>query len=188
MRVYRVTRLHSSRMCTTRVLTVSPSMLCTGGCLLGGCTWSGGVSALGVYLVLGGVCSQMVYLVPGVSAWGVYLVWGVSAPRGCLLQGGVSAPGGVRYSPVNRMTIRCKNITLSQTSFAGGNNYDGVWGQQLMMVVKGVTTGGRGTGWGGVTTDGRGYSRIQNSKKFESNAQVLAFVYRTTGPTISRTS
>ena len=47
--------------------------------------------------------------------------------------GGVSAPvggGGVlvsqhalRQTPhVNRMTDRCKNITLPQTSFAGGNN------------------------------------------------------------------
>ena len=26
------------------------------------------------------------------------------------------------HPPVNRMTDRCKNITLSQTSFAGGNN------------------------------------------------------------------
>ena len=36
-----------------------------------------------------------------------------------------------------------------------------------MMVVKGITTGGRGTGWGGVTTDGRGYPefRIPRSLK-----------------------
>ena len=68
---------------------------------------------------------------------------GVSAPRECLLQGclfwGMSAPGeeyllqGVcgggipactaqhRAPPVNRMTDRCKNITLPQTSFGGGN-------------------------------------------------------------------
>ena len=59
------------------------------------CTWSGGVSA------------------PG--------------PGGCLLQvpgEGVSAPGprGCQVlPPVNRMTNRCKNITLPQTSPAGGN-------------------------------------------------------------------
>ena len=39
---------------------------------------------------------------------------------------GVYLPGGrvpAQVSPpVNRMTNRCKNITLSQTSFAGGNN------------------------------------------------------------------
>ena len=46
---------------------------------------------------------------------------------GCLLPGGVSATGGVGIPactetdpPVNRMTDRCKNITLPQTSFAGG--------------------------------------------------------------------
>ena len=31
-------------------------------------------------------------------------------------------PHGTRHPPVNRMTNRCKNITLPQTSFAGGNN------------------------------------------------------------------
>ena len=95
--------------------------------------------------------SQRVYLVPGGGVPGLrggYLVQGVPdlggvtgsgggvcSKGGCLLQGeggvcsrgrGVSAPGGcllVRYPPpVNRMTNRCKNITLPQTSFAGGNN------------------------------------------------------------------
>ena len=100
------TRLHSSRMLTARVLTVSPSMLC-GGCLLRGCTWSrgGGVSALGVgvcswgcllwgegeYLVKGGVCARGrgVYLVGGVCSWG-----GVPGPRGVSSLGGVPGPGG----------------------------------------------------------------------------------------------
>ena len=41
------TRLHSSKMHTTHLLTVSPSMHCTGGCLLWGVSavggaWSGG--------------------------------------------------------------------------------------------------------------------------------------------------
>ena len=74
------------------------------------------------------------------------LLWGVSASRGsapgevcswkgCLLLGGGSAPGGLllvpgdvsQYAlwqtalPVNRMTDRCKHITLFQTSFAGCN-------------------------------------------------------------------
>ena len=86
------TRLHSSRMLTARALTVSHSILCSGGgtwsrggcLLLGGCIWSGGVSAPGgMYLVLGGVpglggvCS-VGYLVPGggVCSRGVYLVLG----------------------------------------------------------------------------------------------------------------
>ena len=38
-----VTRLHSSRMPTARALTVSPSMLCAGGCLVRGGVWSGGL-------------------------------------------------------------------------------------------------------------------------------------------------
>ena len=64
----------------------------------GGCTWSqGGVPGQSGYLVLG------VYLVLG----------GVPGPRGC------TCPGN---PPVNRMTDRCQNITLPQTSFAGGNN------------------------------------------------------------------
>ena len=61
------------------------------------------------HALLGGGC---------VPARGMYL------PLACT-RGGVYLPGGYlpRYSPpVNRMTDRCKNITLPQTSFAGGNN------------------------------------------------------------------
>ena len=40
------------------------------------------------------------------------------------LPGGVPAGGYLpRYPPVNRITDTCKNITLPQTSFAGGNKY-----------------------------------------------------------------
>ena len=55
---------------------------------------------------------------------------GVPAKEGCTCQGGAPAQWGVpaqggylpRYSPpVNKMTDRCKNITLPQTSFARGN-------------------------------------------------------------------
>ena len=96
--------------------------VCT--CLvLGGYTWSGGVPGPGgcTCLVLGGVpaCSRGV---GGVPAWsrGVYLPGpGVYLPGP---RGGVPAWswGGclVRYSPpVNRITDRCKNITLAKTSF-----------------------------------------------------------------------
>ena len=68
--------MHSSRMRTARMLTVSPSMLCTGGVYL---LW-GGVTGLRGYLVWGGV--------PGPG--------GVPCPggRGYLVQGGVPGPGG----------------------------------------------------------------------------------------------
>ena len=141
------TRVHSSRMRTTHLLPVSPSMHCSGGCTLPwrvylpggvylpkgvvpaqggvptrGCTCPGGVPAwggctyLGVYLPRGGV-----------PAWGEYLSGSVPA-RGCTCRG-VYLPrrelcllGGYlpRYSPpVNRMTDRCKNITLPQTFVCG---------------------------------------------------------------------
>ena len=80
------TRLHSSRMRTTRLLPVSPSMHCAGRVCSWGCLLPGGVLS-------GGVCS-----------------------RGCIPACNGADP------PVNRMIDRCKNITLSQTSFAGGNN------------------------------------------------------------------
>ena len=99
-----------------------PACTAPGGCTwspggwgvpgLGGCTWSqGGVPGRGgVYLVRGCTWSG-----GHTWSWGVYLVWGCTCPGG----------GGYlpRYSPpVNRMTNRCKNISLPQTSFAGGNN------------------------------------------------------------------
>ena len=116
------TRLHSIRMRTARV---SPSMLCAGGGdggaggLVPGGVWSRVCLLWGsVYLVQGGVCS-------GGCTWSREggLLWGVSAPGGCTwswgcLLWGDLLKGGVRYSPpVNRMTNRCKNITLPQTSF-----------------------------------------------------------------------
>ena len=82
-----------------------------GGVCSRGCTWSQGD------LVLGEPG-------PGRCTWsqgdepdpGVHL-------GGCLLSG-VYLVRGVSGTPpsVNRMTNRCKNITLPQTSFAGGND------------------------------------------------------------------
>ena len=95
----------------------------------GRCTCQG-VPARGRYL-LGGVPAQggctcwRVYLLGGVPAGG-YTCHGVYLPRGCTCPGGVpakgivSCPGTAPPPPVNRMTERCKNITLPQTSFAGG--------------------------------------------------------------------
>ena len=76
--------MHSSRMCTVRLLAVSPSMHCA---------W--GVSALG------GVCSG----------------GGASAPRRCLLSGGVSdipACTEADPPPMNRITDACENTTFPQ--------------------------------------------------------------------------
>ena len=116
--------MHSSRMCTTCLLTVSQHALP-----------GGGVPSRGVYLPWG--CTyQLVYLpvvylpggVPaeectcpgggGVPAQGGVPAWGVYLSMGYL-------PGGVPTQvlpTVNRMTDRCKNITLQQTSFAGCKN------------------------------------------------------------------
>ena len=99
-------------MRTAHLLPISPSMHCSGG--------------PGGYLVWGRVTGPGG--VPGPR--GVYLVWGVGVmgapgPGGVPARGGVPGLGGYlpRYSPpVNRMTNRCKNITLPQTSFAGGKN------------------------------------------------------------------
>ena len=104
--------LHSSRMHTDRLLTVSPSMhcaggggVCPGGVCRGGCLPRGWVSAPSC------ICCYL---------------YAASTPTECQHQcsclcsmtqvhAGIHTP-----PPVNRMTDRCKNITLSQISFAGG--------------------------------------------------------------------
>ena len=128
-------------MRTARLLSVSPSM-----------HWSGGVPGpWGVYLVPEG-CTWFWGCtwswgggVPGPGE-GVYLVLGdVPGPRGCTWsRGGVAARGYLpRYPPVNRMTDRCKNITLPQTSFAGDKDTDttanvkvGGRGESLVKLIK----------------------------------------------------
>ena len=155
---YLETRMHSSMMPTGHSLTICRSLLPERGWVSasgGGGVCSGGVCSQGS----GGVCSGECLLLEGVCSWGV------SAPRGCLLQGGLllggllpggsvhagipdplceqndkqvqkyylcsrgvccwgAAPRGVCACrdtrppppPVNRMTNRCKNITLATTS------------------------------------------------------------------------
>ena len=93
--------------------------LVPGGCLLQGGVpaWSGGVylpGPRGVYLP--GPGGSYLPGLGGVPAWSrggcTCLVWGGWCT--CLIPGGV--PGQV-LPPVNRMTDRCKNITLAKTSF-----------------------------------------------------------------------
>ena len=75
------TSMHFSRMHTTCLLPVSPSMHCAGG-----------MSATGGYLLPGGVCYQWEGASAtrvGVCYQGELCYWGVSATRGCLLLRGV---------------------------------------------------------------------------------------------------
>ena len=102
-----LTRMHSSRMRTGRSLTVFRSLLFLGGWGVSGPggVWSWGVWSRGVWSR--GVWSQR-GLVPGGSGPGGVWSWGVSGRGGS---------AGQVPPPVNRMTNRCKNITLAKTSF-----------------------------------------------------------------------
>ena len=146
------TRMHSSRMRTGRLSPVSPSMHCSRGgapgpgahlvwgmymvlgrgvyLLPGECTWSGGCTwSRQCPWSQGGVPA------PRVCTWsgggGVYLPRGVYlVPGGVPAQGVCTCPGGpgpgvpaqVLPPPREQNDNRCKNITLPQTSFAGGKN------------------------------------------------------------------
>ena len=59
-------------------------------------------------------CPWVVYLPGGLPGGSVYLLVGCTCLGACTCPGG-TCPG---TPPVNRMTERCKNITLPQTSFA----------------------------------------------------------------------
>ena len=91
--------MHSSRMRTSRSLTVCCSFLQgrVSAWSRGGSPWRGG----GVCLVLGG------FSLPGGSAWSRG-VRGVLPARGACPE--------TPLPPVNRITDTCKNITLSTTS------------------------------------------------------------------------
>ena len=90
-------RLHSSRMRTARLLPASPSMHCAGGCV-----WSQRVCLL---LVRGGEPASGPGGVPASGPGGVYpsMQWG-------------NPPLWTEF-----LTHTSENITLRQTSFAGGN-------------------------------------------------------------------
>ena len=87
------TRMNSSRMCTTRLLPVSPDMYCSWGRGWGVFLVPGVCLVPGRYLVLGGVHGS------GGCTWspGVYLVplGGYLVPGGVLSPGEVPGPGGV---------------------------------------------------------------------------------------------
>ena len=128
----------SSRMRTARLSTVSgglhPGRGSTqtwggsaqhwGVCIRGGLPNLGESASRGVCPTLGGLPNRG-GLHPGGSAQsgGVCIQGGLPNPGGSAQPGG-SASGGVGQapSPVNKMTHRCKNITLPQTSFAASKN------------------------------------------------------------------
>ena len=66
-----VTSMHSSRVRTARLLPVSPSMHCTGGCLLLGGLLRGGVCSWGCLLLGGSAPSGVSALGGVVCSWGV---------------------------------------------------------------------------------------------------------------------
>ena len=77
--------------------------------------WREGVSLAGGDLLGGGSPWQRGLLCRGgLGRWGFL-------GRGVLPGRGVSQHALRQTPPLNRMTDRCKNITLPQTSFAGGN-------------------------------------------------------------------
>ena len=91
----------------------APGGVCSGGvCLL----WGVSAPGRGCLLQEGGVCSRG--SAPGVSAPGRCLLqvsvccWGVV----CFWRGGIPACTEADTTPGNRMTDRCKNITLATTS------------------------------------------------------------------------
>ena len=80
------------------------------------------------------VSPSMHYSGGGVCSLGVSGPGGVWSQGGCLVQGGVVSQHALRQTPpVKRMTDRCKNITLPQTSFAGGKN---LFMPQLMQLLN----------------------------------------------------
>ena len=101
------------------------------------CTCPGGVCAWGVYAPLRCTCwgctCPGVYLPRGVPAQGVCTCRGCTCPGGCTCQG-CTCPGGCScpeggYLPryllppwTEFLTHASENITLPQTSFAGGND------------------------------------------------------------------
>ena len=94
--------MHSSRMRTARLLSVSPSMHCTEGVLgPGGC-----VCSQRGCLLPGGVCSK------GCLVWGDVCSGGSAPGRGCLLWE-VSAPRGCVSLWTEWLTDRCKNIIFA---------------------------------------------------------------------------
>ena len=109
--------MHSSRICTVRFSGRLGEEEAQGVCV---CV-SRGVSAQGDSDVCPGeVCPEGVC--PEGFTGGVCQGVCVCVSRGVYTTPPARCRLAYTHSPVNRMTDRCKNITLPQTSFAGGKN------------------------------------------------------------------
>ena len=136
--------MHSSRMRTTRLIDhiwggVCPGGVCPGGCLPRGCL-SRGLSVQGACLpggvCPGGVCpggvpcrlSHHAFDVTCILSWHQLRL--ITSAAVYIVSGHVTcgASWDTQFPPVDRMTDTCKNITFSQTLFAGGK-YQGVTNQ-----------------------------------------------------------
>ena len=88
------------------------------------CPWQGGllggVSLAGGFSMVGGLPSRQGGLP---SRQGGLPSRGSPWRGGGLLGGGLLGGSPWQTPPVNRMTDACENITLPQTSFAGGNKH-----------------------------------------------------------------
>ena len=117
--------MHSSRMRTACLLTImggGGSAQPRGSASRGVCPTQGGLHPWrGGLPNLGGLHPE-----GSGQPWGVFPTWGVCIRGVCPTPGVCIGGGGLGRlpPPVNRMTHRCKNITLPQTSFAGGKDAD----------------------------------------------------------------
>ena len=123
--------MHSSRIHTTHLLTVSTSMHCAGGCLvwgsLSGGAWSGGVCSGGIPGPRGALS--------GGGAWsGWILLWG------CLIQGvcsgGVPGPRGALSGGVPGLGGFCSGGAWSGGSAQGGCLLWGVYKHALRQTPR----------------------------------------------------
>ena len=96
------------------------------GCVPPACWRIPGIGSASRGVCLGGVCILGV-CIQGVCPTPQVCLQGVcpTLPQG--LPTGWGRGLGQTPSPVDRMTHRCKNITLPQTSFAGGKLFFGAW-------------------------------------------------------------
>ena len=131
--------MHSSRMRTRIPACIAGGCTCRRGVYLsrrvylprecnypGGCTCPRGVPVGGVYMPRGGTCPGGVPVQGDVPAQGVVCTCPEWAPAQVL-------------PPVNRMTDKCKYITLPQTSFGDGKNESGYSSSRTSFVLRVAT-------------------------------------------------